>query len=107
MSNSNKVLILGGGPTGLATALRLAQAGRRVKVIERLPWAGGLCKSYQRGPYVLDLGPHRFTPHNQEVYDFVTDLVGELIQVKYQAEIWIGDRFISYPFRLGNLLRQI
>ncbi len=105
---SEKILILGAGPTGLASAVKLAQAGRSVKLIERLPWTGGLCKSYQHGPFTLDLGPHRFTPHNKEVNDFVSDLLnGELIVVKYQGEIWLGDRFISYPFSLKNLLTQI
>ncbi len=107
MSDS-KILVLGAGPTGLASAVRLAQAGRKVKLIERLPWTGGLCQSYRRGPYVLDLGPHRFTPHNKEVNDFVSNILGgDLITVKYQAEIWLGDRFISYPFKLGELLRRI
>lgn len=108
MSEKDDVLILGGGPTGLASAVRLAQAGRRVQVIERLPWTGGLCKSYQRGPFTLDLGPHRFTPHNREVHDFVSGLLGgDLITVKYRAEIWLGDRFISYPFKLGELIGKI
>jgi protoporphyrinogen oxidase len=108
MTSENKILILGAGPTALASAVRLAQAGRKVKLIERLPWTGGLCQTYQRGAYALDLGPHRWTPHNKEVYDFVSDLLGgDLITVKYQAEIWIGDRFLSYPFRLGELLFKI
>ena len=108
MTDNKKVLVLGAGPTGLAAALRIAQAGRPVKLIERLGWTGGLCKSLRRGPYVLDLGPHRFTPHNREVNDFVSNLLnGDLHVVKYKAEIWIGDRFIKYPFSLGNLLKSI
>jgi protoporphyrinogen oxidase len=107
-ANDRPVLILGAGPTGLATAIRLAQAGRKVKLIERLPWAGGLCQTYTRGPFKLDLGPHRFTPHNKEVNDFVHDMLkGDLITVKYKAQIWLGDRFIQYPFSLGNLLTKI
>ncbi len=109
-STDKTILVLGAGPTGLATEKdsALAQAGRKVKLIERLPWAGGLCQSYERGPFKLDLGPHRFTPHNKEVNDFVYQLLdGDLITVAYKAEIWLGDRFIQYPFRLGNLLTKI
>lgn len=108
MSQPQKTIILGAGPTALASGVRIAQAGKPVKIIERLPWAGGLCKSYQRGPYILDLGPHRFTPHNKEVNDFVSDLFGgKLITVKYKGQIWLGDRFIGYPFKLGELLFKI
>lgn len=108
MTEKGKTLILGAGPTGLATAVRLAQAGKQVKLIERLPWAGGLCQTYQRGPYALDLGPHRWTPHNKEVYDFISKLLGgDLLTVRYKAQIWLGDRFVAYPFQLGNLLKQI
>src|SRR5262245_41473902 len=99
MSENGKILLLGGGPTSLATGVRVAQAGRRVKVIERLPWTGGLSKSFEHGPFILDLGPHRFTPHNKEVHDFVAnELRVELISVPYKADIWLGDRFINYPF---------
>jgi protoporphyrinogen oxidase len=108
MTDSKPILVLGAGPTGLATAIRLAQAGRKVKLIERLPWAGGLCQTYTRGAYKLDLGPHRFTPHNKEVNDFVKEVLNnDLITVKYKAQIWLGDRFIQYPFGLGNLLTKI
>jgi protoporphyrinogen oxidase len=108
MTDPKPILVLGAGPTGLATAIRLAQAGRKVKLIERLPWAGGLCQTYTRGAYKLDLGPHRFTPHNKEVNDFVKEVLNnDLITVKYKAQIWLGDRFIQYPFGLGNLLTKI
>ncbi|HTD77050.1 MAG TPA: FAD-dependent oxidoreductase, partial [Chloroflexota bacterium] len=42
MSTQTHVGILGGGALGLAAALRLAQAGRRVTLIEREPQLGGL-----------------------------------------------------------------
>ncbi len=107
MKNKN-VLILGGGPTALASAVRLAEAGHSVKLIERLPWVGGLSKTFERGPYKLDLGPHRFTPHSQEVNDFVSKLVGgKLNTVQYKAEIWLANRLICYPFKIGDLLTKM
>jgi len=103
-----KVLILGGGPTGLATGVRLARNGVPTKVIERLPWAGGLCKAYTKGPYKLDLGPHRFTPHNKEVYEFGKEMSGDTLRVvRYRAEILIRGCFVAYPFRLKNLLFKL
>lgn len=42
--------ILGGGALGLGAALRLAQAGRRVTLIEREPQLGGLAAGFSVGP---------------------------------------------------------
>lgn len=107
MTHKN-ILILGGGPTALATAVKLVEAGKSVKILERLPWVGGLSKSFQRGPYMLDLGPHRFTPHSKEVYEFGRDMAkGELAEVEYKAEILIANRWLGYPFKIGQLLSRI
>lgn len=108
MTPKGKTLVLGGGPTSLASAVRIAEAGAAVKVIERLPWTGGLSKSFKRGPFLLDLGPHRWTPHNKEVNDFVAKLLDNKIDVvRYQAEIMVANRFIGYPFRIGDFLTKI
>jgi protoporphyrinogen oxidase len=92
----------------MASALHLARSGKKVKIIERLPWVGGLSKTFERGPYKLDLGPHRFTPHNERVYRLVKDLIpDDLRVVQYKAEIWLDNKFVSYPFQLKNLLLKL
>ncbi|MBI4308666.1 MAG: FAD-dependent oxidoreductase [Chloroflexi bacterium] len=105
---TQRVLVLGAGPTGLAAAYRLAQRGVPVHVIERLPWVGGLCRTFQRGEFSLDLGPHRFTPHTQEVYDAVHDLCGEDLKVTPErVRFYMFHRFLAYPFRLSEVLRAV
>lgn len=42
---TKQVLIIGAGPGGLASAILLAAAGVRVKIIERLPIIGGRTSS--------------------------------------------------------------
>lgn len=102
---TGRVLVLGAGPTGLAAGYRLAQRGVSVHVIERLPWVGGLCKTFQHGPFSLDLGPHRFTPHTTEVYETVRDLCGDDLKVTPErVRFYLFDRFLTYPFRLGEVL---
>lgn len=44
------VLVVGGGPNGLTTAALLARAGRRVMLIERRPFVGGLAASEEFHP---------------------------------------------------------
>ncbi|HVM61091.1 MAG TPA: phytoene desaturase family protein [Verrucomicrobiae bacterium] len=57
---SNKVILIGAGPGGLASALLLAHAGWRVKIIERLPHIGGRTSSIEAQGYRFDLGPTFF-----------------------------------------------
>jgi len=103
-----KVLVLGAGPTGLTTAYLLAKEGVQVEVLERLPWVGGVCKTFQHGQYSLDLGPHRFTPHTDEVYAFVKELCSDdLMLVDERVSFYVFGGYLHYPIRFGELSRRI
>ncbi len=56
----NSVVIVGAGPGGLATAIQLASAGVKVKVIERLPMVGGRTSAIEADGFKFDLGPTFF-----------------------------------------------
>ena len=57
---SKQAIIIGAGPGGLATAILLAAAGVRVKVVERLPIIGGRTSSIEADGFKFDLGPTFF-----------------------------------------------
>jgi phytoene desaturase len=57
---SKNVIIIGAGPGGLASAIILAAAGLRVKVLERLPIVGGRTSRLEADGYKFDLGPTFF-----------------------------------------------
>lgn len=57
---SKEVVIIGAGPGGLATAIQLAAAGVRVKIVERLPIIGGRTSSIEANGFKFDLGPTFF-----------------------------------------------
>ena len=57
---TKQILIIGAGPGGLASAILLAAAGVRVKVLERLPILGGRTSSIEADGYKFDLGPTFF-----------------------------------------------
>lgn len=50
------VIVVGGGPSGLAAAYTLQQADRAVKVLERNDYVGGKIRTVRRDGYMLDLG---------------------------------------------------
>lgn len=57
---SADVAVVGGGLAGITAALRLADAGRRVTLVETKPWLGGLTHSFRRGELEVDNGQHVF-----------------------------------------------
>ena len=57
---SKDVIIIGAGPGGLASAILLAAAGVKVKVLERLPIVGGRTSSIEADGFKFDLGPTFF-----------------------------------------------
>ena len=57
---TKQALIIGAGPGGLASAVLLAAAGVRVKILERLPIIGGRTSSLEADGYKFDLGPTFF-----------------------------------------------
>jgi phytoene desaturase len=58
---TDRVVVVGAGLAGLATALRLRGAGREVTVVERGMGPGGRAGRVERGGYALDTGPSVFT----------------------------------------------
>src|SRR5262245_1608770 len=59
-SMSKRVVIIGAGPGGLASALLLRWAGLRVTLLERQPRVGGRCSSLRADGFTFDLGPTFF-----------------------------------------------
>jgi phytoene desaturase len=58
---TDRVVVVGAGLAGLATALRLRGAGREVTVVERGPGPGGRAGRIESLGYALDTGPSVFT----------------------------------------------
>ncbi|MGE3818762.1 MAG: phytoene desaturase family protein [Isosphaeraceae bacterium] len=58
--NEKRVVVIGAGPGGLASAMLMARAGARVTLIERQPWVGGRTSTHGEGGFQFDLGPTFF-----------------------------------------------
>jgi protoporphyrinogen oxidase len=82
-------LIVGAGPSGLATAHRLSQAGIVPLVVEKSRTAGGLMRSIPRGDFTLDIG-------RKELYTRIPEVD------RFWREI-LRDDYREYSHRVGSL----
>ena len=58
---SYDVIIIGAGLSGLAAGIRLSQYGKRVRIVDRQRFAGGMNSYYHRGGRCYDIGLHAMT----------------------------------------------
>ena len=82
-------LIIGAGPSGLAAACRLVEAGLRPVIVEKSTNFGGLMRSIQHGSFVVDLG-------RKELYSRIPEV----------DTLWnnlLGQDYRPYPHRVGSL----
>jgi squalene-associated FAD-dependent desaturase len=57
---TERVVVVGGGLAGISAALRVAEAGVPVTVLEARPWLGGATWSFGRRGLTIDNGQHVF-----------------------------------------------
>ncbi len=102
------LVILGGGPAGLATAYYAQQQGVSCLLLEKEPSPGGLCRTVRFGDHRYDLGAHRFHDRNAEVTADVARLLhGRLREVVAPSKIYRWRRFIDFPPTPLNLLTSV
>jgi protoporphyrinogen oxidase len=102
----SELLIIGAGPAGLALARHYSGNKR---LVERESEVGGLCRSFEMGGGVFDIGGHSFhTPH-AEVDHFVRTLMGKNWNVQPRdARVYFNGELIPYPFQQNfDKLRDI
>jgi len=85
---SPRVGIVGGGILGISLALRLAQQGARVTVVERGPSLGGLAGTFDFGGHEVDRFYHVITPSDQRM-------------IAMAEEVGLGDQLRFTPVGAG------
>ena len=96
-----KIIIIGGGITGLSTAWKLSEKGYKVNVLESDKSIGGLAKSIKIENYYFDIGPHSFFTEDKEVFKKVMDLFegeqGEIPYSKRIVKMMFRGNYVDYP----------
>jgi protoporphyrinogen oxidase len=105
-----KIIVIGGGVTGLSVAWKLSEKGYEVKVIEMDEFIGGLARSIKMGNYFFDIGPHAFTTKDEEVFKKVMDLFksepGEMLYTKRTVKMMFRGKYVDYPLSVKVLFQM-
>jgi protoporphyrinogen oxidase len=92
------LVVVGGGPSGLAAAHEAASHGASVTVLERLDRVGGLART-------IPFKPHRFYTKNAEIRALFAALLGEdAIRVARQTRILHDKTYFDYPLTPLNAM---
>jgi len=93
------IIIIGGGISGLLTALVLCKEKKSVLVIEKNDYLGGNCRTYEIDGYHMDTGPHAITSiHNGPL---------KILMDKYFSVLPKFTPIGSYYARWQNKLQEI
>lgn len=80
---TQRAVVAGGGLAGIAAALRLADAGASVTLLERRPHLGGATYSFTRDGLTIDTGQHVFL-RCYHAYQWLLDRLGTTALVEVQ-----------------------
>ena len=98
-----KVVVIGAGPAGLASAYKLAHHNFDVHVFEASPHVGGLARSFELWGQTVDLGPHRFFSSDKIVNDFWREVIGQDHSIVNRlTRIYYRNKFFYYPLQPLN-----
>ncbi len=102
---SKKIVVIGAGITGLATAWKLCEHGADVAVLERKGTTGGVSASFKRGAYTLDLGPHKVYTQIPGIIDEYRGLLGDdFIAIPKSQHIMVKGKYYAFPVKIQQLL---
>jgi protoporphyrinogen oxidase len=105
-SSSTRVGVVGGGVLGVTLALRLAQSGADVTLIERGPSLGGLAATMDFGGHTVDRFYHVITPADAHMIAMAEEVgLGDQLRFRPVGAGFFADGELQDFNGVGDLLR--
>jgi len=108
MNKGKKVVIIGSGFSGLASACCLAKAGMEVTVVEKNDSLGGRARKFEEDGFLFDMGPSWYWM--PEVFDNFFERFGKKVSDYYQLKrldpsyrVYFEDDFLDVPATFEEL----
>src|ERR1700732_4939192 len=102
---SQKTVIIGGGPAGLTASYELSKHGVPAVVLEADKTVGGLSRTVNYKGYLFDIGGHRFFTKWQEVEQIWHEILdGKFLARPRLSRIYYRKKFFFYPLKPRNAL---
>ena len=100
-------VIVGCGITGASIARRLAESGKKVRILDRRNHIGGNMYDYKdaHGVLVHQYGPHAFHTTKKELYDFLLQFE-EFEPYVLQCGAILNEKFSPTPFNFRTIDEQ-
>jgi phytoene desaturase len=107
-TNTKEALVVGSGLGGLATALRLAKKGYKVKILEKYTQAGGRLNQIKQEGFTFDMGPSFFSMSYE--FDRFFESCGYTNPLKFNKldplyNVYFSDR--KNPYRIFSSLKKL
>lgn len=104
-----KVVVIGSGPGGAATAALLRKKGHAVTLIESQPFTGGRCASFSKGGFTYDFGVHMFSRGNSGPHGEVNRMLEGGLRWKTHepAARVMGKVEFDFPLDIRSFLTQV
>ena len=102
------VVVVGGGAAGLTAAWRIAAQGKRVVVLERSSFVGGMAASTVVAGQRVDFGSHRLHPSiAPHLLHAVQSLLGDDLQLRPRnGRLRLRDQWLRFPLQVSDLARR-
>ena len=105
MKSSTKVVIVGGGPSGLTAAYICSKKGLKSVCLEADEILGGISRTVEYKGFRFDIGGHRFFTKIPAVNDLWREVLGDDFLTRPRlSRIYYNGSYFNYPLKPMNAL---
>lgn len=105
MESRRKVIVIGGGPSGLTASYECGRKGIPAVCFEADRMVGGISRTIEYRGFRFDIGGHRFFTKIPEVHQLWNEVLGEDFLLRPRlSRIYYNGRFFNYPLQARNAL---